>query len=158
MNIAVDASRWPIKQEQDSNFDSNSSQSGDSNDGEEIHRDISEESSNLGDSVPITSQSDDRTNGSTSARPTPHGFVESPPAVTRSNSFPSSAATSAPHGLESRSNSGIKDDLWLLHADEMISLSQRKRPEDSGALPSLSPNNVGEVWLVHIGPPRHHSR
>ncbi|KIM22347.1 hypothetical protein M408DRAFT_323826 [Serendipita vermifera MAFF 305830] len=107
-NIMVDTPESRIKQEQDSDFDSNLSQSGDSNDGEEIHGFMSEESSNSGDSALTTSQSDDRTNGSTSARPTPHGFVESPPA--------------------SRSNSGIKDDLWLLHADEMISLSQRKRP------------------------------
>jgi hypothetical protein len=32
------------------------------------------------------------------------------------------------HPTESRSNSGIKDDIWLLHADEVISLAQKKVP------------------------------
>ena len=30
--------------------------------------------------------------------------------------------------MESRSNSGIKDDIWLLHADEVVSLAQKHAP------------------------------
>jgi hypothetical protein len=32
------------------------------------------------------------------------------------------------HPVESRSNSGIKDDIWLLHADEVVSLAQKQAP------------------------------
>jgi hypothetical protein len=52
-----------------------------------------------------------------------HVHVEPPRTLNSPNTF-----KSAPHAMGSRSNSGIKDGIWALHADEMVSLAQRNRP------------------------------
>lgn len=54
------------------------------------------------------------------------------------------------HPVESRSNSGIKDDLWLMHADEIVSLAQKKTPVMNAE------DNYGAVIRKVIGNYFHH--
>lgn len=117
------ATRETASPENGFEFDSSSdSSSGDSHDGR-ISRGRPASRSFLQDN---TSKELNQTTHILSAQTTPE-YAESPPAITQSTSFITSQNI-APHALESRSNSGIKDDIWLLHADEMVSLSQKTRP------------------------------
>ena len=110
----------PDSREDNFGFNSDSSQSGDSDGAGQIGRAISTPSYRQQKNVP--SPSDNATSVSDT-----HGSVESPPPLATSTSFVPNEkpASNVPGG---RFNSVIKDDIWLLHADEMVSLSQGKRP------------------------------